>query len=71
MSLGRRLLVVLLFACSAWGAWLSFAVLKGRLPEPWAQRSLPFETAAPELTPREVAHRQQMLAHLARAAQRA
>ena len=39
--------------------------------EAWAQRSLPFETAAPELTPREVAHRQQMLAHLARAAQRA
>ena len=40
MSAGRRLLVVVLVACSAWGAWLSFAVLKGRLPEPWARRSL-------------------------------
>ena len=33
--------------------------------EAWAQRSLPFDTAPPTLTPRAVAHRQQMLAHLA------
>jgi hypothetical protein len=33
--------------------------------EAWAQRSLPFETVAPTLTPRELAHRRQMLAHLA------
>jgi hypothetical protein len=33
----------------------------------WAQRSLPFEAAAPELTRREIAHRQRMLDHLARA----
>jgi len=33
----------------------------------WAQRALPFEAAAPELTPREIAHRQRMLDHLARA----
>jgi hypothetical protein len=39
--------------------------------EAWAQRSLPFEAAAPEMTPREVVHRQQMLAHLAQAARRA
>lgn len=32
--------------------------------EAWAQRSLPFETAPPQLTPRAIAHRQQMLAHL-------
>ncbi len=34
--------------------------------EAWAQRSLPFEEAQPTLTRRAVAHRQQMLAHLAR-----
>jgi hypothetical protein len=39
--------------------------------EAWAQRSLPFETAAPELSTREIAHRQQMLAHLAQGARRA
>jgi len=40
--------------------------------EAWAQRSLPFETApAPELTSREMAHRRQMLEHLARIARRA
>ena len=34
--------------------------------EAWAQRSLPFEEAPPTtLTARAVAHRQQMLAHLA------
>jgi hypothetical protein len=33
----------------------------------WAQRSLPFEAPVSELTPREVAHRQRMLDHLARA----
>jgi hypothetical protein len=33
--------------------------------EAWAQRSLPFEAAAPDLSPREIAHRRQMLAHLA------
>lgn len=33
----------------------------------WAQRSLPFEAAAPELTRREIVHRQRMLDHLARA----
>jgi hypothetical protein len=32
--------------------------------EAWAQRSLPFEAAAPTLTPRELAHRRQMLEHL-------
>jgi hypothetical protein len=32
----------------------------------WAQRSLPFEQMAPELTPRAIAHREQMLAHLGR-----
>jgi hypothetical protein len=32
----------------------------------WAQRSLPFEAAVAELTPREIAHRQRMLDHLAR-----
>jgi hypothetical protein len=31
----------------------------------WSQRQLPFEAAAPQLTPREIAHRQRMLAHLA------
>lgn len=39
--------------------------------EAWAQRSLPFEEAPSALTPRAVAHREQMLAHLARLAQRA
>ena len=33
----------------------------------WAQRSLPFDTAPSGLTSREVAHRQRMLDHLARA----
>lgn len=36
----------------------------------WAQRSLPFEAPARVLTGRAVAHRQQMLAHLARLASR-
>jgi hypothetical protein len=36
--------------------------------EAWAQRSLPFEAVSPTLTPRELAHRRQMLEHLARAA---
>lgn len=39
--------------------------------EAWAQRALPFETAPAPLTPRAVAHRQQMLAHLARLSRRA
>ena len=48
MSFGRRLLVIVLVGCSAWGAWLSFALLKGRLPDAWAQRSLrPVGTAVP------------------------
>lgn len=38
--------------------------------EAWAQRELPFEVARP-LTSRAVAHREQMLAHLARLARRA
>ena len=41
--------------------------------EAYAQRSLPFDQALPEqssLSTREIAHRQQMLAHLARAAGR-
>ena len=33
--------------------------------EAWAQRTLPFEAAPPAMTSRAVAHRQQMLAHLA------
>jgi hypothetical protein len=37
----------------------------------WAQRDLPFEAAAPRLTPRAIAHRQQMLDHLSRLARRA
>ncbi len=38
----------------------------------WAQRSLPFDgPAAPALSSREIAHRQRMLAHLARSARRA
>ncbi|MGH9374188.1 MAG: hypothetical protein ACRD15_21955 [Vicinamibacterales bacterium] len=32
----------------------------------WAQRSLPFEEGPTPLTSRAVAHREQMLAHLAR-----
>ena len=32
--------------------------------EAWAQRSLPFDEAPRSLTPRAVAHREQMLAHL-------
>lgn len=38
--------------------------------EAWAQRELPFE-AAPRLTPRAIAHRQQMLEHLSRLARQA
>ena len=34
--------------------------------EAWAQRSLPFDDAPKPLNSREVAHRQQMLAHLTR-----
>jgi hypothetical protein len=37
----------------------------------WAQRSLPFEETHRVLTSRAVAHRAQMLAHLARLANRA
>ena len=36
--------------------------------EAWAQRSLPFEEAPAGLSPRAIAHREQMLAHLARLA---
>ena len=39
--------------------------------EAWAQRSLPFEEPARNLNPRAVAHRQQMLAHLASLARQA
>jgi hypothetical protein len=39
--------------------------------EAWAQRALPFEAPSRPLTGRAVAHREQMLAHLARLAQRA
>jgi hypothetical protein len=39
--------------------------------EAWAQRSLPFEAVTAEMSPREISHRQQMLAHLAQAARRA
>jgi hypothetical protein len=39
--------------------------------EAWAQRALPFESAAPELTPREILHREKMLQHLAQSARRA
>ena len=39
--------------------------------EAWAQRSLAFEVPPARLTPRAIAHRKQMLAHLARLAQRA
>ena len=37
----------------------------------WAQRALPFEEPAQPLTARAVAHREQMLAHLARLARQA
>lgn len=37
----------------------------------WAQRQLPFERVAPQLTPREIAHRQKMLDHLAQLPKRA
>ena len=37
----------------------------------WSQRTLPFEAVAPQLTPREIAHRQRMLDHLAQMAKRA
>jgi hypothetical protein len=36
--------------------------------EAWAQKGLPFEEPARGLSPRAVAHREQMLAHLARLA---
>ena len=39
--------------------------------EAWAQRALPFEEAARPLSQRAVAHREQMLAHLARLAEHA
>jgi hypothetical protein len=35
--------------------------------EAWAQRSLPFDAVPTTLTARELAHRRQMLAHLAKA----
>ena len=34
--------------------------------EAWAQRSLPFDAAPARLSPRAIAHRRQMLDHLAR-----
>ena len=37
----------------------------------WAQRSLPFEVESVDMSPRAIAHRRQMLEHLARSAQRA
>jgi hypothetical protein len=37
----------------------------------WAQRALPFEAPITRLTPREVAHRRQMLEHLSNTARRA
>lgn len=37
----------------------------------WAQRALPFEDARGPLTRRAVAHREQMLAHLARLSEQA
>lgn len=39
--------------------------------EAWAQRTLPFEEAPRDLNSRAVAHREQMLAHLARLARQA
>jgi hypothetical protein len=38
--------------------------------EAWAQKSLPFDPEPRPLTPRAIAHRQQMLAYLARIAAR-
>jgi hypothetical protein len=37
----------------------------------WAQRALPFDAPAPKLTPKALAHRRQMLAHLSGLAERA
>jgi hypothetical protein len=37
----------------------------------WAQRALPFDAPPSRLTPRALAHRQQMLAHLSALARRA
>ena len=37
----------------------------------WAQRDLPFDAAPATLTPRAIAHRQQMLDHLSKLARRA
>jgi hypothetical protein len=37
----------------------------------WSQRALPFDALAPQLTPREIAHRQRMLEHLVSVAKRA
>jgi hypothetical protein len=39
--------------------------------EAWAQRTLPFDEPARELNPRAVAHREQMLEHLARLSRQA
>ena len=39
--------------------------------EAWAQRALPFDEASTALSSRAVAHREQMLAHLARLARQA
>ena len=39
--------------------------------EAWAQRALPFDEAPTALNSRAVAHREQMLAHLARLARQA
>lgn len=39
--------------------------------EAWAQRALPFHESAGPLTRRAVAHREQMLAHLAKLAREA
>jgi hypothetical protein len=39
--------------------------------EAWAQRALPFDEAPNALSSRAVAHREQMLAHLARLARQA
>jgi hypothetical protein len=39
--------------------------------EAWAQRTLPFDEGPRPLTPRAMAHREQMLAHLASLSRRA
>ena len=39
--------------------------------EAWAQRALPFDEAPTAMSSRAVAHREQMLAHLARLARQA